>query len=236
MTTGPDPDRIRTMFAAVAPKYDRANTILSAGIHHRWRKRVIRLAAPRAGERVLDCATGTGDLAIAFKHAVGADGYVLGTDFCPEMIDAAPAKAQREGLDIDFEIADVTALPYPDGDFDVSSIAFGIRNVGDPAKGLREMARVTRAGGRVVVLEFGQMSIPVVRNVYGAYAKHVLPRIGGWVTGQPKAYRYLETSSAQFPCGEAFCELMRDTGAFRDVTAHRLFGGVAYVYLGVVAG
>src|SRR5205814_1524935 len=131
-TTNPDPDRIRTMFASIATRYDRANTVMSAGVHHWWRRRAVRRAAVRRGDAVLDCATGTGDLAIAFQRAVGPEGRVVGTDFTPEMIALARAKAPH----ITFEAADVMALPYDDDSFDVAAIAFGIRNVSDPERGI----------------------------------------------------------------------------------------------------
>src|SRR6185295_1195213 len=108
------------------------------------------------GDKVLDCATGTGDLALAFRRAVGPEGDVVGTDFCEEMLALASAKSKRAGISVRYEAADVLSLPYPDGAFDIASIAFGIRNVEDPARGLAGLARVVRPGGRVVVLEFGQ--------------------------------------------------------------------------------
>src|SRR5688572_5064266 len=126
--SGPDPTRIRSMFASISRRYDRANTVLSGGVHHLWRRKAVRRADVKAGDRVLDCATGTGDLAIAFRKAVGDSGRVVGTDFVPEMLELARVKAKN----IDWEVADVTHLPYDDAAFDVASISFGIRNVNDP--------------------------------------------------------------------------------------------------------
>jgi demethylmenaquinone methyltransferase / 2-methoxy-6-polyprenyl-1,4-benzoquinol methylase len=230
----PAAPRVRTMFASIAGSYDRANQILSLGLHHRWRLRTVSLSGARPGERVLDCATGTGDLALAFRRAVGPEGDVVGTDFCAEMLAFAPGKAARAGLPVRFEIADVLELPYPDRSFDVASIAFGIRNVEDPARGLAEMARVTREGGRVVVLEFGQPGGAWFAPLYRFYSHTILPRVGGWLSGQRSAYEYLDRTSSRFPAGERFLGMMRDTGAFRDVRAHALTGGVAYVYVGDV--
>lgn len=230
----PAAPRVRTMFASIAGSYDRANQILSLGLHHRWRLRAVGLSGVRPGERVLDCATGTGDLALAFRRAVGPEGDVVGTDFCAEMLALAPGKAARVGLPVRFEIADVLKLPYPDRSFDIASIAFGIRNVEDPARGLAEMARVTREGGRVVVLEFGQPGGAWFAPLYRFYSHTILPRIGGWLSGQRSAYEYLDRTSSRFPAGDRFLALMRDTGAFRDVHAHALTGGVAYVYVGDV--
>src|SRR5690348_7175233 len=178
-----DPTRIRSMFASIATRYDRANTILSAGVHHTWRRRTVRRAGVRRGQRVLDCATGTGDLAIRFRKA-GAD--VVGIDFTPKMIELARAKAPS----IRFEVADVMSLPFSNDSFDVASIGFGIRNVADPQQAIAEMARVVRPRGKVIVLEFGQP-----RGWFALYHKHILPRLGAAVTGNRNAYDYLQSST-----------------------------------------
>jgi demethylmenaquinone methyltransferase/2-methoxy-6-polyprenyl-1,4-benzoquinol methylase len=224
---GPDPQRIRSMFASISARYDRANQVLSAGVHHRWRREAVRWSGAGAGDAVLDCATGTGDLAIAFRKS-GA--RVVATDFVPEMLAIARTKAP----DIEFRLADVTALPYDDASFDVASIAFGIRNVADPAKGLAEMARVVRPGGRVMVLELGSPANPLFRALYDTYRRHALPRVGGVLTGQRGAYEYLETSSADFPCGDAFVQLMRSSGRFASIEYRALTFGIAYLYRGVI--
>lgn len=220
------------MFSKVAANYDKGNNVLSMGIHHLWRKKLVKMSEARTGMSVLDCATGTGDLAIEFKKAVGPEGSVIGTDFCAEMLVPAPAKAAARGLDIRFEQADVTQLQYPDNSFDISSISFGIRNVGDPLKGLQEMARVTKPGGYVMVLEFGQVNLPVFGPLYNFYSQKVLPKIGGWVTGEGEAYEYLQKSSAAFPCREQFLDLMKQTHAFNKVEFTALTGGIAYIYRG----
>src|ERR1043166_2809566 len=223
MTTGPDPQRIRSMFGSIAGRYDRANTILSGGVHHRWRRKTVRWSGAKRGDRVLDCATGTGDLAIAFQRVVGDDGLVIGTDFTPEMLDLARAKAKH----IRFELADVMHLPYDDATFDISSIAFGIRNVADPRAGIRELARVVKSGGRVMILEFGQPPNNAFRAIYDFYRRHILPRVGGLVTGEQEAYEYLDRSAGAFPSAEAFVRLMRESAAFQSVEYERLMFGVA---------
>ncbi len=227
--TGPDPDKIRSMFAAISTRYDRANTVLSGGVHHLWRRRTVRWSGAKPGDRVLDCATGTGDLAIAFRKVVGPDGDVIGTDFVPEMLELARVKATN----IAFEVADVTQLPFPDATFDVSSISFGIRNVNDPRKGLSELARVVRPGGRVMVLEFGQPRGRAFRTLYDLYRRRVLPRVGGMVTGDPGAYEYLERSAGRFPSGNEFVQLMRESARFKSIEFVPLTFGIAYLYKGV---
>jgi len=227
-------EQVRHMFASIAPRYDAANDVMSFGMHRLWRRRAIALAGAQAGQSVLDCASGTGDLALAWKKAVGESGRVVGTDFCAEMLALAPAKAAARGLAVDFEVADVTALPYANRSFDVASIAFGIRNVDDPKRGLCEMARVVRPGGKVVVLEFGQP-----RGAFGvafrAYARFGMPALGYMVAGNRRAYEYLPRTAAAFPAGERFLALMDDCHAFSTRSATPLLFGTAFVYVGTVA-
>jgi demethylmenaquinone methyltransferase/2-methoxy-6-polyprenyl-1,4-benzoquinol methylase len=206
---------------------------MSFGIHRLWRRAAVKHSRAKEGDRVLDCATGTGDLALAFKRKVGASGHVVGTDFCPEMLQSAPGKASEAGLQVDFQVADAMALPFADDSFDVASISFGIRNVDDPVKCLKEMARVVKPGGRVVVLEFGQP-----RGFFGAlfrvYAKTLMPALGGLLTGNRAAYEYLPRTAAAFPSGEQFLALMDQTGAYQERVAHPLTFGTSYVYVGTV--
>jgi demethylmenaquinone methyltransferase / 2-methoxy-6-polyprenyl-1,4-benzoquinol methylase len=226
-------DQVRDMFASIAQRYDAANEVLSLGVHRGWRREAVRLSGAGAGDRVLDCATGTGDLALSFKRAVGPSGLVVGTDFCAEMLASAPGKARKAGLEVRFEVADALALPFASGSFDIASIGFGIRNVDDPVACLREMARVVRPGGRVVVLEFGQP-----RGAFGAlfrlYSRSVMPAIGGALTGNRAAYEYLPRTAAAFPAGDRFLAMMDEAGSFASRTAHPLLAGTAYVYVGTV--
>ncbi len=231
----PNPEIIRNMFSKVAANYDKGNTVLSMGVHHLWRKKLVKYSGAKFGDKILDCATGTGDLAIEFKLKVGVVGSVTGTDFCAEMLIPAPQKAKDKGLEITFEQADVTALQYPDKQFDITSISFGIRNVSDPVKALKEMARVTKSGGKVMVLEFGQVNIPVIGTLYNYYSQNILPKIGGLVTGQKDAYEYLQKSSAAFPCREEFVALMKESNSFSKMEYISLTGGIAYIYKGTVS-
>lgn len=221
------------MFADIADDYDRINSILSFGIHNAWRKRTVLESEARPGDRVLDCATGTGDLALEFKKTVGHEGYVLGTDFCKEMIEHAPGKAEERKLVVEFEVADAMNLPYDDNSFDVASIAFGIRNVDDPIICLQEMARVVKPGGRVVVLEFGQPK-GLLKMPYELYSRHIMPTIGGWISGNRDAYTYLPETSAKFPAGDNFIKLMMESNSYSKSRAVELTGGIAFVYVGTV--
>ena len=227
-------EKVRQMFAEIAGDYDRVNTILSFGVHHIWRNKAVRLSGAEPGDSVLDCATGTGDLAVEFKKRVGEKGHVLGTDFCEEMIELAPGKARANDLLIDFQVADAMDLPFDDDRFDIASIAFGIRNVDDPIQALREMARVVKPGGRVVVLEFGQPR-GLIKFPYELYSQYIMPAVGGWISGNREAYHYLPRTSAEFPAGNNFINLMDQAGSFSKTELEKLTGGIAYVYVGTVA-
>jgi demethylmenaquinone methyltransferase/2-methoxy-6-polyprenyl-1,4-benzoquinol methylase len=221
------------MFSQIAPRYDATNDVLSLGVHRLWRREAVKRSGVRRGDHVLDCATGTGDLALAFRRVVGKQGRVRGTDFNADMLARAAAKAKAQGLDVTFEVADVMALPYDDCCFDVASIAFGIRNVDEPKRGISELARVVRSRGRVVVLEFGQPS-GVFGAAYRPYARFVMPRLGRLLTGHRAAYEYLPKTAAAFPSGERFLELMRSTDRFVEMEAYPLMSGLAWVYVGTV--
>lgn len=226
-------EQIRAMFAKVAGKYDQANQVLSFGIHHLWRKKLVALSGAKSNDKVLDCATGTGDLAFEFKRAVGSSGEVIGTDFCAEMLEPAPKKSVEKKLHVDFKQADVMDLPFADNTFDIVSISFGIRNVEDPVKGLKEMSRVLKPGGRLMVLEFSQVTWPIFSDIYNFYSKKILPKMGGIISGQMEAYEYLQKSSAAFPAREKFLELMQETQSLSELRYWSLTGGIAAIYRGI---
>lgn len=224
---------VHNMFADIADSYDRTNSVLSFGVHHRWRTQTVRLSGARPGDSVLDCATGTGDLAISFKKIVGEDGHVMGTDFCADMLAFAPDKAAREGMEIRWEVQDAMHLTYEDDSFDIASIAFGIRNVDDPLQALRSMGRVVRSGGRVMVLEFGR-PLWWMKPFFVFYSRVIIPLIGGMVSGRRDAYEYLTRTSAAFPTGDEFLALMDESGMFSERLTVPLTGGIAYLYIGIV--
>lgn len=226
-------EEVQQMFDAIARRYDRANHVLSLGIDTRWRKKAVRAAGARKGTKVLDLACGTGDLTFEFQRAV-APVAVTGADFSEGMLRVARQKAAKRQAPTKFEFADALDLPYLDRSFDVTSMAFGIRNVDDPVHCLREMARVTKRGGRVIVLEFGQPT-GAWGKMYRTYSRQIIPRVGGWITGKRDAYEYLPRTAAAFPAGPAFLQLMGDADVFAEVRGVPLSGGVAWLYRGDVA-
>ena len=225
-------EQIRLMFSEISESYDIGNDVLSLGVHRLWKRKLVRDArAPRDG-RVLDLATGTGDIALLFADAVGPKGSVVGVDFCADMIEQARARAKNHRPNLTFDVGDAMNLRYADNSFDVASISFGIRNVDDPVKALREMKRVVRPGGRAIVLEFGQPA-GLFGAVYRFYSNTIIPMVGGLLSGKRDAYDYLTKSAARFPSGAAFDALMRQAG-FRTTKWEPLFGGIAFLYTGEV--
>lgn len=222
-------EQVHAMFSDIAPRYDLANDVLSLGIHRRWRRALLALAAAKPGESVLDCATGTGDVALAFARALGSESDVVGSDFNAEMLERARTKSARLGLNVTWDVADATRLPYAAKRFDVATIAFGIRNVDDPRACLAELGRVIKPDGRVVVLEFGQPH-GLFGSAFSIYARRVIPVLGQALTGNRAAYEYLPRTQAAFPSGDDFLNLMKET--FPQRRALPLTFGLAYLYLG----
>jgi len=232
-------DRVRAMFAAISTSYDRNNRIHSLGRDRAWRRRAVRLAGVRQGEDVVvDVACGTGDLAEAFADAAPA--RVIGVDFVPEMLDVAREKTStrptRAGRPTpEYRVGDATALDLADDSADIVSIAFGIRNVDDPAAAIREFRRILRPGGRLVILEFGRPTLPPLRQLYDLYFHHVMPRTATWLSGdRTGAYRYLPRSVSTFLTPERLTGLMSDAG-FTDVAVKPLTFGICLAYVGRVA-
>lgn len=221
---------IQSMFSKISGSYDLINTVLSFGIHHLWKQKLVNMTDVKMGSSVLDCATGTGDMALLYKSKVGPDGKVIASDFCREMLALAPKKAKKKNLDIQFDLADVTKLPYKNDQFDATSISFGIRNVEDLPKALKELARVTRSRGQVMILEFGQVHLPFIKHIYNLYSKTILPLVGGLISGNQKAYQYLNDSSRGFPSGENLKKQVLSTGLYREVTITPLSFGIAFIY------
>lgn len=222
------------MFTRIAPDYDRANSVLSFGVHRGWRRTAVKAANIQTGAHCLDVATGTADLAIALARKSADEGRVVGLDFSRGMLIEAKKKLERRSEAVRLVQGDALRLPFPDEVFDVATIAFGIRNVDDPGRGVDEMARVVKPGGRVVVLEFGQPN-GVMSAPYRFYSKHVMPRVGGLLTGDREAYEYLPETASRFPSGDAFAKIMQETGRLADIDWRTLTGGIAYLYVGICA-
>jgi demethylmenaquinone methyltransferase/2-methoxy-6-polyprenyl-1,4-benzoquinol methylase len=221
--------QVRAMFDRIAGFYDLMNSVMTAGLHHRWRARAADLAAVGRGGRALDVAAGTGDLAIELARRVGPAGDVVGSDFSEGMLDRARAKSSA----VRWEWADAMALPYRDGEFDAATVGFGARNFGDLDRGLAEMARVVRPGGRVVVLEITVPQKPPLSTFFSLWFDRAVPLIGR-LTGDPEAYEYLPRSVKRFPDPEALAGRMAAAG-LRDVRWILTAGGIIALHVGTVA-
>jgi demethylmenaquinone methyltransferase/2-methoxy-6-polyprenyl-1,4-benzoquinol methylase len=225
------PSRIAGMFDAIAPRYDLLNHLLSAGLDRRWRSTAVAALAVPEGARVLDLCTGTGDLAIAAVRG-GTGVSVVGVDFAAAMLRRGLEKTRRAGLARAVRLVrgDAMHIPLAGGSCDAAMIAFGIRNVVDPAAALAEIARVVRPGGRLAILEFGQPRIPGIRTLYSWYFRYVLPLVGRTVSQHESAYSYLPASVGQFPPPHDFARLIGSRG-FDDVRAIPLTFGIVYLYM-----
>jgi demethylmenaquinone methyltransferase/2-methoxy-6-polyprenyl-1,4-benzoquinol methylase len=222
-------DAVQQMFAAIARHYDRLNSVLSFGLHHRWRRQAVAGSGVQAGARVLDLCSGTADLALAFARQLRNDGQVIATDFCQAILVYGVDKALRRQARLAFALADAQCLPFRDASFDCVSVAFGLRNVDCLPTALGEMYRVLRPGGVALVLEFGQPQGAVFGPLYRLYSRYVMPRVGGWLSGHRDAYTYLPRTAAVFPAGVRFVREMTARN-FADVQARALTGGVVYLY------
>jgi demethylmenaquinone methyltransferase/2-methoxy-6-polyprenyl-1,4-benzoquinol methylase len=216
------------MFDRIAGFYDLMNSVMTAGLHHRWRERAADLAELSPGDRALDVAAGTGDLALELKRRVGPAGEVVGSDFSEGMLDVARGKS----ADVRWEWADAQALPYPDDSFAAATVGFGARNFGDLDRGLAEMARVVRPGGRVVVLEITLPQKPPLSSFFRVWFDRVVPLIGR-LTGDPEAYDYLPSSVKRFPGPEALAGRLAAAG-LDDVRWILTAGGIIALHSGTV--
>ncbi len=227
--------RIRRMFGAIAPRYDLMNRLMTFGLDRGWRRRIVGSVAIRPEARVLDVCCGTGDLTEAWASKLPDAKVVIGADFTWPMLDRATTKARkgrRRGANISYVGADTLRLPVPSDQFDVVSVGFGIRNVGDTARGLREMSRVCCPGGHVIVLETSVPGWPVVASLFRFYFHQVVPRLGRWLSPDAdSAYTYLPASTSEFPQGESFAELMREAG-LEEIVVRPLTMGSVTLYVG----
>ena len=222
--------QVRSMFDRIADRYDLMNSVMTAGLHHRWRARAVDLSRLAEGQAGLDVCCGTGDLALELKRRVGPAGSVVGLDFSEAMLERARAKAHGRGLDVKYELGNALELPHPDSSFDVATAGFGVRNLADVGRGIAEMARVVRPGGHVVVLEITTPKRPPLSWFYRVWFDRVVPALGT-LAGQRDAYSYLPNSVRRFPDAPRLAAVMREAG-LSDVDYTLLAGGIVAVHVG----
>lgn len=223
---------VREMFAQIAPTYDLLNALLSFNVHVRWRRAAVEAARLSPGARVLDLATGTGDVALLAAEQVGAEGLVIGVDNCLPMLQAGVRKlARRSGTGIRMVVGRADSLPFADGVFDAALMAFALRNVPDPAGCLREMARVVRRGGWVVNLELTRPRHALLALVYRWYQDRLMPLIGGLLSGRREAYTYLPRSIQEFSPPQEVARWFEQAG-LEEVSWQSLTGGLATLHRG----
>jgi demethylmenaquinone methyltransferase / 2-methoxy-6-polyprenyl-1,4-benzoquinol methylase len=225
--------RVANVFDSVASKYDLMNDVMSLGIHRLWKRFTLQQSGIRASQTVLDIAGGTGDLTKEFSKKVGKDGRVILADINFKMLTHGRARLEDQGMgsNIHFVQADAEALPFQNNYFDCISIAFGLRNVTHKLAALQSMYRVLKPGGKLLILEFSKPKIPLVSTVYDAYSFHVIPKLGGLITGDHASYQYLVESIRMHP-DQQNLKLLMEEAAFEDVTYHNLSGGIVALHQG----
>lgn len=225
--------RVGAVFDSVAARYDLMNDLMSGGMHRAWKRFALARARVRPGDRVLDLATGSGDLAAGLARRAGERGYVVASDINASMLARGRDRLIDDGLAdrVGFARADAQALPFPDRRFHCVTIGFGLRNVTDQQRALHEMARVLRPGGRLVILEFSRPASEWFRRLYDAYSFTVLPRLGEWVAGDAESYRYLAESIRMHPDQSTLARMMGEAGLVR-CGWNNLTGGVVAVHTG----
>ena len=224
-------NRVRGVFDSVASRYDVMNDLMSMGLHRAWKAYTVAVANLRPGDRVLDIAGGTGDLARAFAKKVGASGTVVHTDINEAMLRQGRDRLLDEGVALPTTICDAETLPFAAASFDLVSVAFGLRNMTHKDKALAEMARVLKPGGRLLVLEFSKVAKPL-EKAYDWYSFNVLPRIGQLVAGDADSYRYLAESIRMHPDQDTLKAMMKTAG-FGHVDVHNLSAGVVALHVGI---
>ncbi|MDR2334917.1 MAG: bifunctional demethylmenaquinone methyltransferase/2-methoxy-6-polyprenyl-1,4-benzoquinol methylase UbiE [Burkholderiaceae bacterium] len=222
---------VRGVFDSVASKYDVMNDLMSGGLHRAWKAYTVMVANLKEGDRVLDIAGGTGDLGLAFSKKVGTSGMVVHTDINEAMLRVGRDRLINKGVVLPTLVCDAEKLPFPDNHFDMVSVAFGLRNMTHKDEALKEMNRVLKPRGRLLVLEFSRIAKPL-EKVYDWYSFNVLPRLGSMVAGDADSYRYLAESIRMHPGQEALKTLMRQSG-FGHVDYHNMTGGVVALHVGI---
>jgi demethylmenaquinone methyltransferase/2-methoxy-6-polyprenyl-1,4-benzoquinol methylase len=225
--------KVADVFHSVASKYDLMNDLMSFGVHRLWKRFTLDKSGVRKGNHVLDLAGGTGDLAEKFSKLVGAEGKVILADINRSMLEAGRDRLLDKGIvnSIEFVQANAEQLPFADDTFDCITIAFGLRNVTDKEAALREMCRVTKPGGRTLVLEFSKPKTDFINKVYDTYSFKILPKIGKYVANDEASYQYLAESIRMHPDQETLKTMMQDAG-FDEVTYHNLTDGIVALHIG----
>lgn len=219
---------VSRMFASIAPRYDLANTVLSFGVHHWWRKCLVNLVPANKDYVALDLCCGTGDLVPLLRRRFGE---VVGVDFCFPMLSIARRKHKADKYPV-LASADALALPFLNASIDVVTVAFGVRNFERLQSGLSEIQRVLKPGGSLLILEFGQPPGALWGGLYRFYSRFILPKVGALCTGNAEAYKYLPRTAAEFPCGNEFCSMLSECN-FLVKEYYPLSGGIAFAYHGV---
>ena len=226
-------EQVNRMFDRVAARYDLLNSLMSAGLHHRWRERAAEQAALGPGDSALDVCCGTGDLTLELASRLSPGGSVVGCDFSEPMLDLAREKAEaRDAAGVRFEWADALSLPYDAGRFDAVTVGFGLRNFADRDRGLREMARVLRPGGRLVVLEFTRPTRPPFSTFYSLWFDRIAPILGR-ISDDPEAYAYLAESVRSFPGPRGLAEKMDRAAGLEGIRYTILAGGIVTIHTGI---
>jgi len=226
--------KVADVFHSVASNYDLMNDLMSAGVHRLWKRMTIEMSGVRAGNKVLDIAGGTGDLAAKFSRIVGKDGYVVLADINDSMLKVGRDRLMDIGVvdNVKFSQADAQYLPFPDNTFDIITIAFGLRNVTDKDLALKSMLRVLKPGGRLLILEFSKPGNPVLSKIYDTYSFSILPKLGKLFAGDADSYQYLAESIRMHPDQKTLMSMMDDAG-FANTDFHNMTGGVVALHRGV---
>ena len=225
-------NKVQNVFTSVAGKYDIMNDIMSAGIHRIWKESMMNWLLPKPGQKLLDVAGGTGDISLKFLERAGS-GHATVLDLTEKMLAVGKARAKDSGAPkcLDWVVGDAMALPFQDNLFDVYTISFGIRNVTHPYRALTEAYRVLRPGGRLMVLEFSQIPVPLVQKAYDLYSFKIIPELGKLITGDRESYQYLVESIRNFPDQESFLKLLNEA-SFENTSYRNLSLGIAAIHSG----
>lgn len=224
---------VHNVFDSVAGKYDLMNDLMSMGVHRLWKRYFIAISNIQPGQRVLDLAGGTGDIAALMSKRVGSSGSVVLSDINEAMLAVGRQRMEDRGLvgNIEYSLANAEKLPFADAEFDAVTIAFGLRNVTDQNAALREMFRVLRSGGRAMILEFSKVEFEGLKKIYDGYSFGILPRLGKLVANDEESYRYLAESIRKHPGQDELADMMVDAG-FTNVTYRNLTGGIVAIHSG----